>query len=221
MTGFGTSTIMIPVLLFWYPLPQTLLLVGIVHWVGDIWKIILFRKGATWNLILLFGIPSVLAAYAGARLTLTTESTILLRILGAALIAYTIFLLFHSSWKLPKRNMTAITGGALSGLMAGIFGVGGAVRGAFLAAFDLPKHVYIFTAGTIALMTDSIRLLTYGIGNVNLPRELWYGMILFLPLSFAGAWCAKKIVGKLPEKAFRQVIAIFLALVGLKFLLFP
>ena len=95
MTGFGTSTIMIPVLLFWYPLPQTLLLVGIVHWVGDIWKIILFRKGATWNLILLFGIPSVLAAYAGARLTLTTESTILLRILGAALIAYTIFLLFQ------------------------------------------------------------------------------------------------------------------------------
>jgi len=221
MTGFGTSTIMIPVLLFWYTLPQTLLLVGIVHWVGDIWKIILFRKGATWNLILLFGIPSVLAAYLGARLTLTTEPTILLRILGAALIAYTFFLLFHSSWKLPKRNMTAITGGALSGLMAGIFGVGGAVRGAFLAAFDLPKHVYIFTAGAIALMTDSIRLLTYGIGNVNLPRELWYGMILFLPLSFAGAWCAKKIVGQVPEKAFRQVIAIFLTLVGLKFLLFP
>ena len=221
MTGFGTSTVMIPVLLFWYPLPQALLLVGIIHWVGDIWKMILFRKGATWNLLFLFGLPSVLAAYAGARLTLTTEPMLLLRFLGAALIAYTFFLLFYSSWKLPKTNSTAVAGGAVSGLMAGIFGVGGAVRAAFLAAFDLPKHVYIFTAGAIALMTDSIRLLTYGIGNVNLPKELWYGLILFLPLSFVGAWFAKKIVGQVPEKAFRQVIAIFLALVGLKFLLFP
>ncbi len=198
-----------------------MLLVGIIHWVGDIWKMILFRKGATWNLVLLFGIPSVLAAYAGARLTLATESTILLRILGAALIGYTFFLLFHSSWKLPRTNATAVTGGALSGLMAGIFGVGGAVRGAVLTAFDLPKHIYIFTAGAIALMTDSMRLLTYGIGNVNLPRELWYGMILFLPLSFIGAWLSKKIVGLVPERAFRQVVALFLAIIGLKFLLFP
>jgi len=95
------------------------------------------------------------------------------------------------------------------------------VRGAFLAAYDLPKHVYIFTAGAIALMTDSIRLLTYGLGNVNLPGELWYGMILFLPLSLSGAFLAKKIVGHVPERAFRRVIAAFLALVGLKFLLFP
>ena len=221
MTGFGTSTIMIPILLFWYPLPQALLLVGIVHWVGDIWKMMLFRKGATWNLLLLFGIPSVLAAYVGARLTLTTDTSVLLRILGAALIGYTFFLLFNASWKLPKTTATAVTGGALSGLMAGIFGVGGAVRGAFLAAFNLPKHVYIFTAGAIALMTDSIRLITYGIGNVNLPRELWYGLILFLPLSFVGAWFAKNIVGHVPEKAFRQIIALLLTLVGVKFLLFP
>src|SRR3989338_2371706 len=110
VTGFGTSTIMIPILLFWYPLPQALLLVGIIHWVGDIWKMILFRKGATWNLLFLFGLPSVLAAYAGARLTLTTEPTLLLRILGAALVAYTFVLLFYSSWKLPKTNITAVAG---------------------------------------------------------------------------------------------------------------
>ncbi|PIP65295.1 sulfite exporter TauE/SafE family protein [Candidatus Peregrinibacteria bacterium CG10_big_fil_rev_8_21_14_0_10_49_16] len=221
MTGFGTSTIMIPVLLFWYPLPQTLLLVGIIHWVGDMWKMLLFRKGATWNLLLLFGVPSVLAAYLGARLTLETDPVLLLRILGAALIIYTFFLLFHSSWKLPKTTATAVTGGVASGFMAGIFGVGGAVRGAFLAAFDLPKHVYIFTAGAIAFMTDSIRLIAYGVGNVNLPMKLWYGMIVLLPLSFVGAWLAKKVVGYVSEKAFRIVIAVFLSVVGCKFLLLP
>ena len=45
VTGFGTSTIMVPVLVSFLSLPQTLLLVGIVHWFGDIWKMLLFRQG--------------------------------------------------------------------------------------------------------------------------------------------------------------------------------
>lgn len=44
MTGFGTSAIMVPVLLFLkYPGPETLLFVGIIHWFGNIWKLILFQ----------------------------------------------------------------------------------------------------------------------------------------------------------------------------------
>ena len=45
LTGFGTSTIMLPVLLFFFPLPVTLLFAGIVHWFGDIWKMLFFRSG--------------------------------------------------------------------------------------------------------------------------------------------------------------------------------
>ncbi len=51
MTGFGTSTIMVPVLLL-YPVPQTLFFVGIVHFFGNVWKLLLFRKGVQWRLIL-------------------------------------------------------------------------------------------------------------------------------------------------------------------------
>jgi len=51
-------------------------------------------------------------------------------------------LFLKREWALPKTNVTAVCGGMLSGLFAGFFGVGGAVRGAFLTAFDLPKEVY-------------------------------------------------------------------------------
>jgi len=57
MTGFGTSTIMVPVLASFLPLPQVLLLVGIIHRFGDIWKMALFRSGVRWRLIGLFGLP--------------------------------------------------------------------------------------------------------------------------------------------------------------------
>jgi uncharacterized membrane protein YfcA len=45
MTGFGTSTIMVPIMLLFYPLTQTLFFVGIIHFFGNIWKLLLFRKG--------------------------------------------------------------------------------------------------------------------------------------------------------------------------------
>lgn len=221
MTGFGTSTIMIPILLLQYPLPQTLLLVGIIHWANDIWKMLLFRKGATTKILLRFGIPSILAAFVGARIALATEPVLLLRILGIALIAYTFFLLSAARWRLPSSPTTALVGGALSGLTAGIFGVGGAVRGAFLAAFNFPKETFIFTAGALALITDSARLLTYGAGDVQLPPILWKGMVLFLPLSLCGATLAKRLVSHIPQLCFRKIVALALAFMGLKFLLFP
>jgi len=42
-TGFGISTIMVPVILFFYPLPAALLFVGIIHFTGDIWKVLFFK----------------------------------------------------------------------------------------------------------------------------------------------------------------------------------
>lgn len=221
VTGFGTSTIMIPALLFYYPLPQTLLLVGIIHFTGNIWKMLFFKRGLEWRLLLLFGIPSILAAYLGARLTSSFDEQFLSRILGAILLFYTIFLFMHSSWKVRANAGSAIMGGISSGFLAGMFGVGGAVRGAFLRAFDLSKESFIFTAAAIALVTDSTRLITYTLNQINLSMMLWYGMAVFLPMSLLGSWIGQRIVRRLPEETFRIVVAVFLGLSGLKFLLLP
>ena len=221
VTGFGTSTIMIPALLFYYPLPQTLLLVGIIHCAGNIWKMLFFHKGLQWRLLLLFGLPSILASYLGATLTSTFDEQLLLRILGTVFLLYTLFLFLHSSWKIPASTGTAVSGGIASGFLAGMFGVGGAVRGAFLRAFDLSKDAFIFTAAAIALVTDSTRLITYTVDQISLPPYLWYGMLIFLPLSLFGSWIGQRIVRQLSESGFRTIVALFLGLSGIKFLFFP
>jgi len=95
------------------------------------------------------------------------------------------------------------------------------VRGAFLAAYDLPKEVYIFTAGAIGLVVDTGRLLTYwGQGARLDPRLLW-GLLLFVPVSFAGAKLGERVVAHIPQERFRTVIAVFLALIALNLLLLP
>ncbi|MHC4539814.1 MAG: TSUP family transporter [Planctomycetota bacterium] len=91
----------------------------------------------------------------------------------------------------------------------------------FLTAFDLPKAVYISTAGAIALFIDTTRLTTYFANGAKLPTLLLYGLPLFIPASFLGAALAKRIVDRIPQQHFRKIVAVFLLLMGIKLLLLP
>jgi len=221
MTGFGASTIMIPVLLLFYPVPQTLFFVGIIHFFGNLWKLLLFRKGLKWQLILSFGIPGIAATYLGALLVFSITAATLSRVLGSFLIIYVIYLFAKSSFRIKPNLVFGACGGALSGFFAGIFGIGGAVRGLFLTAFDLPKAVYISTAGAIAIFIDMTRLTAYFKNGVRLPELLLYGLPLFILASFLGAAIAKRFVDKIPQEHFRKIVAVFLLLMGIKLFLLP
>lgn len=220
-TGFGTSTIMIPVLTLFVPLPVSLLFVGAIHLCGDIWKMLLFKKGLDWKLILFFGLSGVISSYLGASLSFYAGGLPLKRVLGVFLIIYVIFLFTKRKWALPKTSGTAVCGGLASGLFAGFFGVGGAVRGAFLTAFNLPKEVYLFTSGLIALFIDVTRISRYIQGGTRLEGNVLYALIICIPVSFLGAFIAKKFLDRLPQKFFRVFVGVFLAIVGAKLLLWP
>ena len=196
-------------------------MVAIIHWFGDVWKITLFRKGFNLRLIALFGVIGLATSSLGAFVSLGANEQMLLRLLGAFLAGYAIFLIFQSKFKIPAGNLTALSGGALSGFFAGMFGIGGAIRSMFLSSFDLPKAVYIATAGAIGILVYSTRIITYFTGGATLPKELWYGLLLSIPVSFLGAQIAKKIVDKIPQNQFRVVIAVFLLVIGIKLILFP
>jgi len=220
-TGFGTSTVMMPVMALFVPMPVALLFVGIIHLFGDIWKALLFKRGLDWKLVLGFGLPGIAASFLGASLSVHAEELPLKPILGGFLVFYVGYLLLEREWALPKTTGTAVSGGVLSGLFAGFFGVGGAVRGAFLSAFDLPKEVYLFTSGLIALFIDITRVSRYLWGGTRLQQDLLLALILSVPVSFVGAYLAKRFLDRLSQRFFRAFVGIFLALVGVKLLIWP
>lgn len=221
LTGFGTSTIMVPALSLFLPLPMVLLFVGIIHWFGNIWKMLFFKTGVRWRLLFFFGASGLVASYLGASLILKISEDVLSRLLGVFLLVYVGWLAWKPQWRLPEKNVTALTGGALSGFFSGIFGVGGAVRGAFLAAYNLPKDVFLFTSGAIGLVVDSTRLVTYWGEGVRLSSFFWWALMLCIPASLVGAYAAKRIVKRVSEKQFRLIVAAFLALVALKLVVWP
>lgn len=219
IAGFGSSIIMLPVLIFFLPYPTTILLVGIIHFFDDLWEIILFRQAINWRLLLSFGIPGIAASFLGAQLAIKEPNTILLRFLGSLLIFYVIFLILKPKFKIPHDTVNAGIGGTLSGIIAGAFGIGGPARATFLSAFNLPKETYLFTSGAIAIFIDPVRIMTYIFGGITLPQDLLWGLLIFIPVTFIGSRIAKYFVNKIPRKLFRNVIGIFLFLVGIKLFL--
>lgn len=222
ITGFGISTVMVPVVLLFLPLPETLLLVGVIHWFGDIWKMYFFKHGFDAKLLFFFAVPGIIMAYVGARMALTLPEVLLSRFVGLLLVTYVVYLFFKPDFKLKANMLTAGVGGAGSGFLGGISGVGGgALRAVVLTAFNLPKSAYIFISGLTGLVIDASRISTYFFGGTRIESKLTLGLILFIPASFLGAYVAKKVVKAIPQKSFRTIISVFLLLIGLKFLIFP
>lgn len=215
ISGFGISTIMVSVLINFYPIGPTLLLVGIIHWFADMWRMIWFRQGINWKIVLGFGIPGVVFSTVGAKLSFEIPEATLKTILGAFLIAYVLFLILKPEFKVRANLSTAGIGGMLAGFVSGIFGMGGSVRGAFLTAFDLPKAVYLFTNASIAFLIDSARVVTYQVSGALLSPQWGLGLLIFIPASLVGTRLGKSLVDRIPQNQFRWVIAIFLLIAGL------
>lgn len=215
MTGFGTSTIMIPILVFFFPPIQAIYFVSIIHWFGNVWKLSLFKKGFDITLFLTFGVTGLVASYFGARISLNVADDILKTFLGIFFLLYALFFFVEKRLKMTPRIMPAIVGGTLSGFSAGLFGMGGAIRSAFLLLYGLPKAVHIATLGAIGLVVDSTRLLTYFFGNAELPTRLLFALIVCIPLSFIGARIAKELLRFIPQYYFRTFVACILFLLGI------
>ncbi|MEY3370394.1 MAG: hypothetical protein RLZZ361_1064, partial [Cyanobacteriota bacterium] len=123
-------------------------------------------------------------------------------------------------------NVTAISGGIFAGFIAGVIGMGGAIRAAILSAFDLPKEVYLANSALLLVLIDSARLWAYFQEGVNIPELInlanWFGNNAYLSLSlcilasFPGVNLGKWLVERIPQEKFRIVIAIFLLITGIK-----
>lgn len=218
MVGFGSSTIFLPLALFFVDFKTALVLVAFLHIFGNIGRVTFFRYGIDRKLIFLFGIPSVALTVLGASLVNYTSQEILKVILGLFLSLFALASLIKPEFRFPASKPNAVIGGGLSGFLAGLIGTGGALRGAFLTAFGLEKGVYIATAAIIALAVDITRIPIYFAGGFLEQKYYFYIPILFV-VAIAGSYVGRKIVNKIPQQIFRNLVLIAIAVIGLKFLL--
>lgn len=216
LAGFGSSTLLIPVAIMFMDLKTAVLLVACFHLFNNSFKIKMFWNKIDFKIFLLFGIPSIIFAFIGATLISIIPIGIVKRILAIFLITFSIYSFIKPKFAIKETKTTAIIGGGLSGFLAGLVGLGGAIRSIFLIVFNLPKEVYIATSAAIAFVIDLTRIPTYLFTGITQDRS-YYILLPFLLISaYFGVKIGKVLLGKISQSIFKRIVLIALLLVGIK-----
>lgn len=230
-SGFGLGTILAPVFAIFFPIDVAIALTGVVHFTNNVFKIFLVGKKTNKAVLLRFGIPAIIAAFAGAWLLMritalpvlfeyslwgrSFEVTPVKLIIALILIVFSLFEILPSvqKWQFGKDKL--ILGGVLSGFFGGLSGIQGALRSAFLIKSGLSKEAYIATGVVIASLVDFIRLSVYAsrFAAAHLHENI---TLLFTATlaAIAGALIGKKLLKKVTLRSIQLLVAVMLILIS-------
>ena len=217
IAGFGSSTIFLPLALFFVDFKTALTLVALFHIFGNLGRVGFFRHGLDKNMLIRFGLPSVVLTLLGALLVSVIPQNLLKGLLGIFLVCYSLLVFWRENYKVKPTLINTLVGGGASGFLAGLIGTGGALRGAFLTGFGLPKDKYIATAAAIALAVDLTRIPVYLSSGFLENKYYWYIPVLLI-IALLGSFAGKLIVGRIPQKKFTKFVLTAILLIGLKFI---
>jgi uncharacterized membrane protein YfcA len=235
-SGFGLGTILMPVFAAFFPVDVAIALTAIVHLLNNVFKLLLLGRKADLQIVLRFGLPSIIAALAGAWLlsfisgagniaqyTIGSQLFVItpVKLIVALLLLLFVILELHPGFKnrgFDKKYMPL--GGLLSGFFGGLSGNQGALRSAFLLKAGLSKESFIATGVAIACLIDISRLAVYSSRflnhewSANLPLLLTALIPAFIG-SFLGSKLLKKVSIKLVHVTVSVLLIVFAALLGL------
>jgi uncharacterized membrane protein YfcA len=219
LAGFGSSTLLIPVAIHFMDVKTAIFLVACFHLFNNIFKVKLFWKKIDFKTFLLFGIPSIIFAFGGAYLVSVMPVNTIKIVVAIFLILFSTYSLLNPKFALKKTRTNAVLGGGMSGLLAGLIGLGGAIRSTFLISFSLPIEVYVATSAMIAVVIDLTRIPTYLMTKV-VQESSYYFLIVFLIVSaYLGVKTGKILLTRIKQVTFRSVVLIALLLMGISILL--
>jgi uncharacterized protein len=211
--GFGSSAFFVPIANVFLDFKSVLGITALFHLSSNVSKLFLFRQGLDWKLLLRFGVPGVIGVVVGGLLSNVFSEVVLSVVLAGFLILMSSLLLVRPQLALPATTPYAVTGGGLSGFLAGIMGTGGAIRGLTLAAFNLDKQVFVATSAAIDLGIDASRSVIYVYNGYVHQHDLIYIPFL-LAIGLLGSWLGKLVLDRLQHGTFRIIVLVSLLGMG-------
>jgi len=230
-SGFGLGTLLTPIFGLFFPIHFAVALTGIVHLLNNLFKLALLGKKASRDMVLKFGVPSVVGGLLGAALLASlsdlpvvfawfglgklNEVTFLKLAMALLMVFFALMELLPALKNLQFPERFLRFGGLLSGFFGGLSGHQGALRSAFLLRSGLNKEAFIATGVTIACMVDLTRLPIYFARfDVDMFREQWRPLLIATLSAFAGAYLGAKYLQKTTINAVKWFTAVMIVVIA-------
>lgn len=230
-SGFGLGTILTPVFAIFFPIELAIGLTGLVHFFNGVFKLLLIGSHAHKEVVIKFGIPAVIAAFAGAWLLLKLSDlgilysyfwlgrnfsiTVVKLIIAVLLVFFSLVELFSLFDHIKFKGRHLLLGGILSGFFGGLSGHQGAFRSAFLIQAGLSKEAFIGTATLIAVFIDLTRLGVYSSFWERGLRDEVNLILCATSAAIAGAYMGRRLLHKITMKLVQRIVAILLLIISI------
>lgn len=212
-SGFGLNLILLPVMAALFPIGEAVVFTGIVHFLNNIFKIILIGKHARWAIVLRFGLPAMIAAFVGARLLFVIPHA--KQVIAALMLIFAVIEILPRFKKVQFGLRWMPFGGLLSGFFGGLSGHQGALRSMFLIRSGLSKEAFIATGIMIAFAIDVTRLSVYATQFPNLDLAGQWPLLTAATLSaFAGAVLGNQLLKKMTIDALQIGVAVMVVILA-------
>ena len=226
-SGFGLGTLLLPAFSLFFPVQVAIALTAIVHFLNNIFKLLLIGKGAKRDVVLKFGLPAIVAAFIGAWLMgdLLEQPALLSYslfnhtfqilwikvVIAFVMIGFTLFEIVPALQQLQFDAKYLPLGGFLSGFFGGLSGHQGALRSAFLLRLKLSKEAFIATGVVIACLIDIVRFTVY-LKHMNRSMILDKKELLIVSImaAFAGAYFGNRFLKKMTLEVLQKSVAFTL-----------
>ncbi|MBI5494810.1 MAG: TSUP family transporter [Deltaproteobacteria bacterium] len=231
-SGFGLGTLLMPVFALFFPVPLAVAMTAVVHFLNNLFKLVLVGKHADRASVLAFGAAAIPAALAGAWLLSSLAGwdplftwTALGRecavtpvkiVVAVLLVFFAAFEVVPALRDLSFDRRFLPVGGLLAGFLGGLTGHQGALRSAFLIRAGLGKEALVATGVVLACVVDVVRLAVYGTTLAHAGLQAHAALVGAATASaFAGAWAGNRLLKKVTLRAVQGSVAVMLIVIAL------
>jgi uncharacterized protein len=219
VTGFGGAAVLLPVLVGVFGMRAAVPILTVMQLIGNGSRVWFNRGELRWKVVAWFAVGGIPAALIGGYLFAAAPLSGLIRFLGA-------FLLLIVAWRhiRPQLNTTfpvpVFAGiGAGASFLSALLGSVGPIMAPFFLAFGLVKGAYIGTEALSTVVMHVFKLIAYRQRAVLTGPDILIGLVLG-PVMVIGSYLGKRIVDRVPEKAFVWIVEAVLVIAGVFFLFF-
>lgn len=215
VSGFGIGSLLTPLLAVEVGTKLAVAAVALPHVVATAQRFWMLRSHVDRRVLLGFGLASAAGGLVGALAHVWVSSRALTVVFGVvvALAGASEFTGWMQRVRWGRRS--AWIAGASSGVLGGMVGNQGGIRTAALLGFDVPKKSFVATSTAIGLFVDAARLPVYLATEWRAILGIWPVVVAATAAVIVGTVLGTRLLGRLPQRLFRRMIAVLLIGLGL------
>lgn len=222
MSGFGSSLVAMPLLVFVMPIHVAVPLMGLLVFVLFCFLLVRDRRDVIWREVWLLLAPTLAGVASGIYLFATLDNTLLLKCLGGVTIAYAVYALAVHYFGLPgvacSERWAVVAGFAGSFIDTMFGGGGGTVIVIYMHLRGIGKVQFRATAAMLWFFEMTARVFGYTVAGYYSLGALEL-VALMLPVMWLGTWCGEHIHSRISQETFSKVLALLLMASGITLLL--